>query len=44
MTEPISGLDWTIIAFYLVAVVGLGVSAGLLKRRGGRLSSISRRV
>ncbi len=29
-------LDWTIIAVYLLAVVGLGVAAGLLRRTGER--------
>lgn len=29
-------LDWTIIALYLVAVVGLGVAAGVWRRKGGR--------
>ena len=29
-----SGLDWGIIAFYLLAVVGLGVAAGFLRRKG----------
>jgi SSS family solute:Na+ symporter len=33
MNTPMSHLDWTIIAFYLFAVVALGVSAGFLKRR-----------
>src|SRR5467141_4316895 len=33
MNNPMSSLDWTIIAIYLVAVVGLGFSAGFLKRR-----------
>ncbi len=30
-----SGLDWGIIVAYLVGVVGLGVAAGFLRRRGG---------
>jgi SSS family solute:Na+ symporter len=28
-------LDWTIIAVYLLAVVGLGIAAGFLQRKGG---------
>lgn len=28
-------LDWIIVAVYLVAVVGIGVAAGFLRRRGG---------
>ena len=31
-----SRLDWAIIALYLLGVVGLGVAAGLLRRRGER--------
>jgi hypothetical protein len=27
-------IDWTIIAIYLLAVVGLGVAAGLIHRKG----------
>src|SRR5258705_2692880 len=33
MNSPMSGLDWTIIALYLLAVVGLGVCARFLPRR-----------
>jgi len=33
---PISAVDWVIIAAYLLAVVGLGVTAGLLRRKGER--------
>src|SRR5689334_20655890 len=36
MQTNLSGIDWGIIAFYLVAVVGLGVAAGLLRRKGER--------
>ena len=35
MSAPISNLDWTIIALYLIAVVGLGVAAGVRRRQGG---------
>jgi solute:Na+ symporter, SSS family len=34
MNAPISNLDWTIIALYLIAVVGLGVAAGVRRRQG----------
>ena len=33
MNDPMSHLDWTIIAIYLIAVVGLGVAAGFLRRK-----------
>ncbi len=36
MNASVSGLDWTIIALYLLAVVGLGVTAGFLRRKGER--------
>src|SRR5260221_45845 len=36
MNSPMSIFDWTIIAAYLLAVVGLGVMAGLLQRKGER--------
>jgi SSS family solute:Na+ symporter len=36
MTAPLSTLDWIIIATYLFAVVGLGVVASLLRRKGER--------
>ncbi|MBP8258924.1 MAG: sodium/solute symporter [Verrucomicrobia bacterium] len=36
MDAPVGGLDWTIIGLYLVAVVGLGVAAGFLRRTGER--------
>jgi solute:Na+ symporter, SSS family len=35
MTGAMSRLDWGIIAVYLIGVVGLGVAAGFLRRRGG---------
>lgn len=35
MHGAMSGLDWGIIVAYLVSVVGLGVTAGSLRRRGG---------
>lgn len=31
-----SNLDWAIIVIYLVAVVGLGVTAGFLRRKNER--------
>jgi solute:Na+ symporter, SSS family len=36
MQSRMTNLDWAIIASYLVAVVGLGVAAGFLRRRGER--------
>ena len=36
MNAPVGRLDWAIIAFYLLAVVGLGVTAGFLRRKGER--------
>lgn len=33
MTNPMDSLDWLIIAIYLVAVVGLGISAGFIRRQ-----------
>ncbi|MGH7975788.1 MAG: sodium:solute symporter, partial [Limisphaerales bacterium] len=36
MNEPMSHLDWTIIAIYLIAVVGLGVAAGFSRRKNER--------
>jgi len=36
MNTGMSQLDWTIIALYLLAVVGLGVVAGFLRRKGER--------
>jgi SSS family solute:Na+ symporter len=34
MKSQLSGLDWGIIAVYLLAVVGIGVGAGLRRRKG----------
>jgi len=34
MNNSLGRLDWTIIAAYLLAVVGLGVAAGFMRRRG----------
>jgi SSS family solute:Na+ symporter len=36
MNNSVGLLDWTIIALYLCAVVGLGVAAGFLRRKGER--------
>src|SRR5882724_1287839 len=36
MTSLLSSIDWTIIAIYLIAVVGLGVVAGSMRRRDER--------
>lgn len=36
MNNSVGSLDWTIIALYLLAVVGLGVAAGFLRRKGER--------
>jgi SSS family solute:Na+ symporter len=36
MNTQVGALDWAIIAFYLLAVVGLGVAAGFLRRKGER--------
>jgi SSS family solute:Na+ symporter len=36
MTKLMSNLDWTIIVIYLIAVVGLGVAAGSMRRRDER--------
>jgi SSS family solute:Na+ symporter len=36
MNNPLGSLDWTIIAVYMLAVVGLGVAAGFLRRTGER--------
>src|SRR6266404_6337998 len=33
MNNPMSSFDWAIIAIYLLAVVGLGVAAGFLRRK-----------
>src|SRR6267378_3898859 len=34
MNNPMSNVDWAIIVLYLLAVVGLGVAAGFLRRKG----------
>ncbi len=36
MNNPMSNLDWTIVATYLLAVVGLGVAAGFFRRKNER--------
>jgi solute:Na+ symporter, SSS family len=36
MNAPMSSLDWVIVAVYLLAVVGLGVAAGSLRRKNER--------
>ena len=36
MNTPVSSLDWVIIILYLLAVVGLGVAAGFMRRSGER--------
>ena len=36
MNSPMSNVDWVIIALYLLAVVGLGVSAGFWRRQNER--------
>jgi len=36
MQTNMTGLDWGIIAIYMLAVVGLGVTAGFLRRKGER--------
>jgi SSS family solute:Na+ symporter len=36
MNNPMSTVDWTIIAVYLHGVVGLGVAAGFMRRKGER--------
>src|SRR5580658_505361 len=36
MNAPMSSLDWLIVAVYLVAVVGLGIAAGFLRRKNAR--------
>jgi solute:Na+ symporter, SSS family len=35
-TPTIAGLDWSLITLYLAAVVGLGLTAGFIHRRGER--------
>lgn len=34
--NPMSSIDWAIIAVYLLGVVGLGIAAGFLQRKGER--------
>ncbi|HEX3799718.1 MAG TPA: sodium/solute symporter [Verrucomicrobiae bacterium] len=36
MNNPMSNLDWAIVAGYLLAVVGLGIAAGFMRRTGER--------
>ncbi|MCL4180567.1 MAG: sodium/solute symporter [Verrucomicrobia bacterium] len=36
MNSTVSSLDWTIIVIYLIAVVGLGMAAGVRRRKGVR--------
>ena len=36
MDAPLSQFDWAIIAIYLLVVVGLGVLAGFMRRKGER--------
>jgi len=36
MSSPIAPLDWSLIAIYLAAVVGLGLAAGFVHRKGER--------
>src|SRR3974390_2780790 len=36
MRPAMTQLDWAIIVFYLFAVVGLGIAAGFLRRKGER--------
>jgi len=36
MNASVGPLDWVIIGIYLCAVVGLGVTAGFLRRKGER--------
>src|SRR5580765_7488777 len=33
MNNPMSAVDWTLIAIYLIGVVGLGIGAGFLRRK-----------
>ncbi len=35
MNAGMSRLDWSIIAAYMLAVVGIGVLAGCMRRKGG---------
>ncbi len=36
MNKFVSRLDWVLIALYLVAVVGIGIFAGFVRRKGER--------
>jgi SSS family solute:Na+ symporter len=36
MNNPMSNLDWAIVVGYLLAVVGLGIAAGFMRRTGER--------
>src|SRR5713226_9875619 len=36
MNQPMSHIDWTIIAVYMLGVVGLGIAAGFLRRKSQR--------
>src|SRR5262245_64891294 len=36
MNNPMSSVDWAIIAIYLLGVVGLGMAAGFMQRKGER--------
>src|SRR5580692_2240941 len=36
MNAPLSSFDWAIVAVYLLAVVGLGIAAGFLRRQNER--------
>ena len=36
MNVPLGRFDWAIICLYLLGVVGLGVAAGFLRRKGER--------
>ena len=35
MADSVTNLDWAIILIYLAGVVGIGIAAGFLRRRGG---------
>ena len=35
MSDSVTNFDWAIILVYLAGVVGIGVAAGFLRRRGG---------
>src|SRR5450759_2069189 len=38
MSDSVTNIDWAIILVYLAGVVGIGIAAGLLRRRGGESS------